>query len=71
MAIFHFAAQVISRSDAGNAVAAAAYRAGMRLTCERTGQTFNYTRKREVTHRAIPLMATQIPPPMATSNSPT
>ena len=41
MAIFHFAAQVISRSDAGNAVAAAAYRAGMRLTCERTGQTFN------------------------------
>ena len=53
MAIFHFAAQVISRSDAGNAVAAAAYRAGMRLTCERTGQTFNYTRKREVTHRAI------------------
>ena len=53
MAIFHFAAQVISRSDAGNAVAAAAYRAGMRLTCERTGQTFNHTRKREVTHRAI------------------
>ena len=53
MAIFHFAAQVISRSDAKKDEAAAAYRAGMRLTCERTGQTFNYTRKREVTHRAI------------------
>lgn len=53
MAIFHFSAQVISRSDAGNAVAAAAYRAGQRLQCERTGQVFNYTRKREVVYRAI------------------
>lgn len=53
MAIFHFSAKVIKRSDGANAVAAAAYRAGARLTCERTGQTFNYTRKSEVTHRAI------------------
>ena len=53
MAIFHFSAKVITRSDGGNAVAAAAYRAGTRLTCERTGQTFNYTRKSEVTHRVI------------------
>jgi hypothetical protein len=53
MAIFHFSAQVISRSDAGNAVAAAAYRAGQRLQCERTGQVFNYTRKKEVSYRNI------------------
>ena len=53
MAIFHFSAKVIKRSDGANAVAAAAYRAGERLTCERTGQTFNYTRKSEVAHRAI------------------
>lgn len=53
MAIFHFSAQVISRSDGGNAVQAAAYRAGLRLTCRRTGQAFNFTRKTEVAHRAI------------------
>lgn len=53
MAIFHFSAKIIKRSDGGNAVAAAAYRAGERLACERTGQVFNYTRKSEVTHRAI------------------
>ena len=53
MAIFHFAAQVISRSDGGNAVAAAAYRAGMRFSCARTGLVFNSTRKREVAYRAI------------------
>ena len=53
MAIFHFAAQVISRSDGGNAVAAAAYRAGMRFACARTWLVFNSTRKREVAYRAI------------------
>ena len=53
MAIFHFSAQVITRSDGGNAVAAAAYRAGMRFTCERTGLVFNHTRKTEVSYRTI------------------
>ena len=53
MAIFHFSAQVISRSDGGNAVGAAAYRAGLRFTCARTGLVFNFTRKTEVAHRAI------------------
>ena len=53
MAIFHFSAKIIKRSDGGNAVAAAAYRAGERLACERTGQVFNYTRKTEVSHRVI------------------
>ena len=53
MAQFHSTTKIISRSDAGNAVAAAAYRSGSRMTCERTGQVFNYTRKKEVTYRAI------------------
>ena len=53
MALFHSTTKIISRSDAGNAVAAAAYRSGTRMTCARTGQDFNYTRKREVTYRAI------------------
>ena len=53
MAIFHFSAKIIKRSDGDNAVAAAAYRAGERLVCERTGQVFNHTRKSEVTHRRI------------------
>ena len=53
MALFHCTTKIITRSDGGNAVAAAAYRSGTRMTCARTGQVFNYTRKREVTHRAI------------------
>ena len=54
MALFHSTTKIISRSkDGGNAVAAAAYRSGTRMTCERTGQVFNYTRKKEVTYRAI------------------
>ena len=32
---------------------AAAYRSGGRLTCERTGLVFNFTRKREVEYLAI------------------
>jgi hypothetical protein len=53
MAIFHSSTKVITRSDGSNAVAAAAYRSGTRMTCARTGQVFNYTRKKEVTYRAI------------------
>jgi hypothetical protein len=53
MAIFHFSAQVISRSDGGNAVAAAAYRAGARFVCVRTGLVFNHARRTDVIHRAI------------------
>lgn len=53
MAIFHFSAQVISRSEGGNVVDAAAYRAGMRFTCARTGLVFNHTRKKEVAYRTI------------------
>ena len=53
MALFHSTTKIITRSDGGNAVAAAAYRSGTRMTCARTGQVFNYTRKKEVTYRAI------------------
>ena len=53
MAIFHSTTKIIARSDGHNAVQAAAYRAGTRLQCRRTGQVFNFTRKTEVTHRAI------------------
>lgn len=57
MAIFHLCAKVICRSTGGNAIAAAAYRAGQRLVCERTGRVHNYTRKTEVAHREILLPA--------------
>lgn len=53
MAIFHFTAQVISRSEGGNALAAAAYRAGARFACARTGLVFNHSCRTDVVHRAI------------------
>ena len=42
MALFHLAVKAIGRSAGRNAVQAAAYRAGERLVCERTGNVFNY-----------------------------
>ena len=53
MAIFHFNAKLISRTEGHNAVAASAYRSGSRFTCERTGTVHNYRRKTEVQHCAI------------------
>lgn len=53
MAIYHFAAQVISRSAGRSATAAAAYRAGERIHDERTGQTFDYGKKSGVEHTGI------------------
>lgn len=46
MAIFHFSAKVIGRSQGRSATAAAAYRAGCRIEDRRTGQVFDYSRKR-------------------------
>ena len=40
-------------SDGRSAVACAAYRVGVSLDDERTGQTFDYGRKRGVLHEAI------------------
>jgi hypothetical protein len=45
MAIFHFSAQVISRSAGRSSVAAAAYRAGLDLLDARTGLRHDYTKK--------------------------
>jgi ATP-dependent exoDNAse (exonuclease V) alpha subunit len=53
MAIYRLSAQVVKRSAGSSVVACAAYRAGESLDDERTGQTFDYTRKRGVLHEAI------------------
>lgn len=53
MALFHSTTKIITRSEGHNAVQAASYRAGLRLKCERTGQVFNFTRKKEVSYRNI------------------
>ena len=53
MAIYHLAAQVISRGAGRNAVNAAAYRRGARMHDERTGETFSYVHKRDVLHSEI------------------
>ena len=53
MGLFHSTTKIITRSEGHNAVQAASYRAGLRMKCERTGQVFNFTRKKEVTYRAI------------------
>ncbi len=46
MAIFYMNAQIIGRSAGRTATGAAAYRAGERIVDERTGQVFDYTRRR-------------------------
>ncbi len=48
MAIYHLSAKVISRSSGRSITAAAAYRAGDKITDERTAQTFDYSRKKDV-----------------------
>lgn len=53
MAIYHFSAQVISRSAGRSSTAAAAYRAGEVVLDERTGETHDYTRKRGVIRTEI------------------
>lgn len=44
MAIYHFSAQIISRSKGQSPIAAAAYRSGERLEDERTGEVKSYKR---------------------------
>lgn len=48
MAIYHFNAKTIGRSQGRSATGAAAYRAGVRIEDARTGLIFDYTRKRGV-----------------------
>ncbi len=48
MAIYHYSVSIIGRSSGRCAPAAAAYRAGEKISDHRTGQTFDYTRKKGV-----------------------
>ena len=45
MAIYHFSVKTISRSEGRSAVAAAAYRAAEKLTCDYYGKEQDYTKK--------------------------
>ena len=57
MAIYHCSVKIIGRSSGRSSVAAAAYRAGQKITNERDGITHDYTRKRGVAHSEIVLPA--------------
>lgn len=53
MALYRFAAGVIARGRGHSSTAAAAYRAGERITDERTGQTYDYSRRSGVVWKGI------------------
>lgn len=48
MAIYHLHTKIVKRSDGKSSVAAAAYRAGAKITDDRTGLTHDYTNKSQV-----------------------
>jgi Ti-type conjugative transfer relaxase TraA len=53
MAIYHFSAQVISRSQGRSSVAAAAYRSSEKLRDERTDKVHDFTKKSDVVEKEI------------------
>ena len=53
MASYRFSASVLSRSTGRSATAAAAYRAGAEIHCQRYGETHDYTRKGGIVHTEI------------------
>lgn len=53
MAIYHFHAKMVKRSEGRSAVGAAAYRSGSRFIDERTGYVYDYTDKPGVEHAEI------------------
>ena len=53
MAIYHFSAQIISRSNGSSAVGSSAYRSGEKIEDERTGLIHDYTRKSGVEYTEI------------------
>jgi hypothetical protein len=53
VAIYHLSVKTISRSAGRSATAAAAYRSGTKIHCEREGKTFDYTNKCGVENRWI------------------
>ncbi len=60
MAIYHLAAQILSRSKGRSCIAAAAYRAGEKIREERTGLIHDYTRKPGIDYKEI-LAPEQVP----------
>lgn len=55
MAIYHLSVKTISRSAGRTATGAAAYRAGVRIRDERTGELFDYRKRKGVLHAEIVL----------------
>ena len=53
MALYHFSAKIISRSDGRSAIAAAAYRSAEELEDVLTGRVHDYTAKQGVVHSKI------------------
>jgi len=53
VAIYRLSASYVKRSEGRSVVAVAAYRAGVALDDERTGQSFDYCRRRGVLHAEI------------------
>lgn len=53
MAIFHLSAKPVQRSQGRSSTAAAAYRAGVSIFDERTGEVHDYTRKKGVEYSEI------------------
>jgi Ti-type conjugative transfer relaxase TraA len=53
MAIYHFSAQVISRSQGRSSVASAAYRSAEKLWDDRSGRAHDFTPKSDVMEKAI------------------
>jgi len=53
VALYHLSIKIISRGKGKSAVAAAAYRAGEKITNERDGITHDYTRKGGIIHTEI------------------
>ena len=53
MAIYHLHAKILGRSGGRSATAAAAYRAGICISDERTGVVYDFSRRKHVVWRAI------------------
>lgn len=53
MAIYHYSAQIIGRSQGRSAVASSAYRAGEKLENKRDGLTHDFSKKNDVVHNEI------------------
>ena len=53
MAIYHLSVKIISRSNGRSSIAAAAYRAASKLKNILTGESYDYTRKKDVSYRRI------------------